>query len=162
PGHEPPAAGCDANLRVVTSKERDVMTRAIIIAASVAVVLTAAAPSAAPGSAAPPTSPPAIEPFLAPGYPTGTVSAREAHRLAWTAYEHGHRNVFTAAAPDFRPLQLTRFLKDDGVELSDLAISDDGTIVTFVRGTPPNRDGWVANPTSAATGADRTVWAART
>jgi dipeptidyl aminopeptidase/acylaminoacyl peptidase len=34
--------------------------------------------------------------------------------------------------------------------------------VTFVRGTAPNREGWVANPTSAATGADRTVWAART
>jgi hypothetical protein len=34
--------------------------------------------------------------------------------------------------------------------------------VTFVRGTQPNREGWIANPTSDARGADRTVWAALT
>src|SRR6516165_3031919 len=138
------------------------MKRAIIVAVFVVPVLTAVAPSASPIAAAGPASAPTIEQFLAPGYPTEIVSARKAERVAWTAYEHGQRNVFSAAAPDFKPLQLTRFLKDDGVELSDLAMSDDGTIVTFVRGTAPNREGWVANPTSAATGADRTVWAART
>ena len=35
-------------------------------------------------------------------------------------------------------------------------------IVVFVRGTQPNRDGWVANPTANPAGATRTIWAART
>ena len=44
--------------------------------------------------------------------------------------------------------------KDDGIELSDISISDDGSIVMFVRGTAPNREGWVANPTADPAGAD--------
>jgi dipeptidyl aminopeptidase/acylaminoacyl peptidase len=105
---------------------------------------------------------PTIDQFLMPGYPTEIVSARKVDRLAWTAYEHGQRNVYTAAAPAFNPVRLTSFLKDDGVELSSIEISDDGAVVVFVRGTQPNRDGWVANPTGNPAGADRTIWAART
>jgi dipeptidyl-peptidase 4 len=125
--------------------------RRLIVLLVVPVALTAA-----------PSGAPTIEQFLAPGYPTEIVSAKKADRLAWTAYEHGLRNVYTAAAPDFKPVRLTNFLKDDGVELSDVAISDDGAVVTFVRGTQPNREGWVANPTSGASGTDRSVWQART
>ena len=110
--------------------------------------------------AAAPAGAPTIEQFLAPGYPTEIVSAKKVDRIAWTAYEHGERNVYTAAAPDFKPQRLTNFLKDDGVELSDVAIADDGSVVTFVRGTQPNREGWVADPTSNPAGAERTVWAA--
>ena len=103
-----------------------------------------------------------IDAFLSPGYPTEIASAKKVDRIAWTAYERGRRNVYTAAAPAFTPVRLTSFTKDDGVELSDIAISDDGAVVTFVRGTAPNREGWVANPTSNPAGADRSVWAART
>src|SRR5689334_19614779 len=108
------------------------------------------------------TAGPTIEQFLAPGYPTEVVSAKKANRIAWTAYEHGQRNVYTAAAPGFAPTRLTNVTKDDGVELSDISISDDGSVVTFVRGTQPNREGWVANPTANPAGAERTVWVART
>src|SRR5262245_22716332 len=125
----------------------------IIFALIVVPVVLVAAPS--------PTAP-TIEQFLAPGYPTEIVSAKKADRIAWTAYEHGLRNVYTAAAPEFKPVRLTSFVTDDGVELSDVAISDDGSVVTFVRGTQPNREGWIANPTSASAGAERTVWAVKT
>jgi dipeptidyl aminopeptidase/acylaminoacyl peptidase len=112
-------------------------------------------PAAAPAA-------PTIEQFLMPGYPTEIVSARKVDRIAWTAYEHGRRNVYTASGPQFHALRVTNETKDDGVELGDLSISDDGAIVVFVRGTPPNRDGWVANPTANPDGATRTIWAART
>ena len=105
---------------------------------------------------------PTIEQFLSPAYPQDLVSAKKADRVAWWAYERGRRNVYSAAAPDFRPVRLTGFEEDNGVDISDLRISDDGMVVTFVRGTEPNRDGWVANPTSDPSGAERTVWAART
>jgi dipeptidyl-peptidase 4 len=106
--------------------------------------------------------PPTIEQFLMPGTPTEIVAAKNAERIAWTAYEHGLRNVYTAAAPDFAPVRLTNVTKDDGVELSDISISRDGRVIVFVRGTQPNRDGWVANPTANPAGASRTIWAART
>lgn len=104
----------------------------------------------------------AVDRFLAPAYPYELVSAKKAERIAWISYERGRRNVYTAAAPAFTPVRVTRHLQDDGVDLTGLSISDDGSIVVFVRGHDPNREGWVANPTSNADGAERTVWAART
>src|SRR5215472_6372494 len=76
---------------------------------------------------------PTIDQFMSPGFPSDLVSAKKADRVAWLADERGRRNVFTAAAPDWKPVRLTAFLDDNGVVLSDLSISDDGAIVAFVR-----------------------------
>ncbi len=105
---------------------------------------------------------PTIGQFLSPGFPLQLVSARDVDRIAWLAYEEGHRNVYTAAGPSFRPVRLTRFTDDDGIVLTDLSISADGRTVTFIRGSAPNRDGWVADPASNPTGSERAIWAART
>ena len=105
---------------------------------------------------------PTVDDFLAPAYPFELVSAPAADRIAWLSYESGRRNVYTAAAPGFRPVRLTRNLRDDGVDLTDLRISKDGATVVFVRGHAPNRNGWVANPTSDPRGAERAIWAAKT
>lgn len=91
-------------------------------------------------------SKPSIAQFLAPAMPADLVSARKADRIAWLSYEAGVRNVFSAAAPDFKPMQITKFHGDDGVTLSDLQLSDDGSSVAFVRGSEANREGWVADP----------------
>ena len=107
-------------------------------------------------------SKPTIEQFLSPAYPSELVSAKKADRVAWIAYDRGRRNIYTAAAPDFKPVRLTKFIDDDGVILSELEISDDGSIVTFVRGSEPNRIGWIANPSSDPQGPDRAIWAAYT
>jgi len=103
-----------------------------------------------------------VDQYLAPAYPYELVAARKADRIAWIAYERGRRNVYTAAAPAFTPQRVTANLQDDGVDLTSLSISNDGSVVVFVRGHDPNRDGWVANPASSADGAERNVWAART
>jgi dipeptidyl-peptidase 4 len=103
-----------------------------------------------------------IDRFIHPAFPSGLVSAAKTDRIAWLSNERGLRNVYTAVAPDFRPVRVTGFTEDDGVELSSLAISDDGGVVVFVRGSSPNRDGWVANPASHADGVVRELWAART
>lgn len=76
-----------------------------------------------------------IEAVLSPAYPYELVSARRTDRIAWLAYERGMRNVYTAAAPRFTPLRLTQFLEDDGTDLSSLSISEDGSVVVFVRGS---------------------------
>lgn len=105
---------------------------------------------------------PTIAQFLSPGFPAELVSAKKSDRIAWIVYERGLRNIYTAAAPNFRPVRLTKFLDADGTVLTDLSISDDGSTVVFVRGSEPNRDGWIANPNNLALGAERAIWTART
>ena len=105
---------------------------------------------------------PRYQQFLSPASPIEIVAARKADRLAWTAFEEGRRNAYFAAAPAFTPVRLTGFLNDDGVDLSAIQISDDGVTMAFVRGTAPNRDGWVANPSANPDGPDRAIWAVRT
>ena len=100
--------------------------------------------------------------YLSPAYPSEVVSAAKAERIAWIAYDQGKRNVYTAAAPAFTPVRLTSFMKDDGTDLTNIEISDDGSTVAFVRGHTPNRDGWIANPSSNPDGAERAIWAAKT
>jgi dipeptidyl aminopeptidase/acylaminoacyl peptidase len=103
-----------------------------------------------------------VAPFISPGFPSDLVSAKKADRIAWIVYERGLRNVYAASAPDFKPVRLTKFLADDGVVLSDLEISDDGSVVSFTRGSESNREGWIANPSSDPAGPERAIWAART
>jgi dipeptidyl-peptidase 4 len=100
--------------------------------------------------------------ILSPGFPYGLVAARGTDRIAWMENEEGMRNVYTAQAPDFEPVRLSETAADDGVDLSSLQISDDGSVVTFIRGHAPNRDGWIANPTSDPRGGAREIWAAST
>ena len=80
----------------------------------------------------------------------------------WMAYEEGKRNVYTAAAPAFSPVRLTSFTERRRHGHDRSGSADDGPIVVFVRGHAPNRDGWVANPSSNPDGAERAIWAART
>lgn len=104
---------------------------------------------------------PSIRDFLSPASPLDLASARHADRIAWMAYEEGKRNVYTAAGPDFKPKRLTDFTKDNGIELTDVSISDDGSMIVFVRGSAPNREGWIANPEHTPEGQQRTIWAVR-
>ena len=131
----------------------------VTLVLSVAAVLC----STFPGATAPaPGGAPTFRQFLSAAAPLEIVAAKKADRLAWPTFEEGKRNVFTAAAPAFVPRRLTAFLKDDGIDLSGVQISDDGAVVVFLRGTAPNRVGWAANPSANPDGPERAVWAVRT
>ena len=126
------------------------------------VVLTALTVGVGVGPRAAAQKPAGIEQYLSPAYPFELATAAKAERLAWLAYDQGKRNVYTAVAPAFQPVRVTAFMKDDGTDLTDISISDDGSAVAFVRGHTPNRDGWIANPSSDPAGSERAIWAART
>ena len=100
-----------------------------------------------------------LEQILSAPYPMHLVAAKNADRLAWVFYIEGERNVWTAAAPDFKPVNLTCFLKEEVFEIPDVQITDDGSTVVYVRGGDPNRRGWVTNPTSDAEGVEQAIWA---
>ena len=104
---------------------------------------------------------PTVAQFLSPSSPLSLGSAKKTDRLAWPAYERGMRNVYTAAAPAFTPVRLTSWLKDDGSDVSDVTLSDDGSVIVFVRGSDPNRVGWIANPLHDPNGQERAIWAVR-
>ncbi len=125
----------------------------LVVALAGGTLTHAVAPVAAAG--------PTIQQFLKPGFPFELVAAASTDRIAWLSYEEGKRNVFTAAAPDFKPVRVTNFTKDDGIDLTNLEISTDGRTFVFVRGTAPNTVGWNANPTSDPNGAERAIWGAR-
>jgi dipeptidyl aminopeptidase/acylaminoacyl peptidase len=103
-----------------------------------------------------------LEQILSPPYPWGLVSAKNADRIAWVFYSKGERNVWTAAAPDFKPVNLTGFVKDEVFEIPDVYITDDGKTVVFVKGGNPNSEGWVTNSRSDPDGMEQAIWAVRT
>jgi len=103
-----------------------------------------------------------IDQFLSPPSPLEMGVARKADRIAYVVYEKGMRNVYTAAAPDYKPVRITKFLDDDGVDVGSVRLSDDGSTVTFISGHGQNRVGWIANPSHDPNGPDRAIWAAKT
>jgi dipeptidyl aminopeptidase/acylaminoacyl peptidase len=109
-----------------------------------------------------PQAPPLYQQFLSNANPLELVAAKKVDRIAWTVYDEGKRNAYTAVAPTFTPVRLTSFLKDEGTDIAQIRISDDGSTVVFCRGTVPNRDGWVANASADPAGAERAIWAVRT
>ena len=104
---------------------------------------------------------PTIGQFMGAASPLEVVAARKVDRIAWVAYDQGKRNVYTAAAPAFAPVRLTSYLKDDGVDLTNVRISAAGSTVVFIRGSAPNRQGWNANPSGDPNGSEQAIWAAR-
>ena len=103
-----------------------------------------------------------LEQVLSAPYPTNLVSARSADRIAWVFNSEGARNIWTAAGPDFAPVNLTGYGKDEVFEVPSVELTADGSIVVYVRGGNPNSRGWVTNPTSDPAGVEQAIWAVRT
>ncbi len=139
-------------IRLLPARSALIATRVVIVAVS----LAATVPILLRGQARP-----TVAQFLSPASPLTLVSARKADRLAWMAYDRGMRNVYTASAPGFAPTRLTNFTADDGTDLTNVSVSDDGSVIVFVRGSAPNRFDWVANPSHDPDGAERAIWAVR-
>lgn len=64
---------------------------------------------------------------------TGLAGARNTEQFAWIENAAGIRNIWVAQ-PGHPARRVTAYADDDGVELSELTLSDDGTRVAFVRG----------------------------
>ena len=136
------------------------LPRRSVLALSIATILAATQSATAQQSAPPEKF--SLEQIMGYAFPYSLVSADRADRLAWISNEKGLRNVYTATPPDYRPIRLTHWAEDDGVDLQRLQISADGSTIVFIRGHGANRAGWVANPSGFAQGVDRSLWAVST
>ncbi|MEE3151377.1 MAG: hypothetical protein VX300_03805, partial [Acidobacteriota bacterium] len=139
---------------------RTVATSILGILITILVIVPTATPAS--GWQASSVGPYTIQQILDPAYPVEVTASKSAERIAWISYERGMRNVYTAAGPNFEPVKLTAVETDDGNDMTDVTLSDDGSTIVFVRGHTPNRDGWIANPTSNADGAERVITGVRT
>jgi dipeptidyl aminopeptidase/acylaminoacyl peptidase/D-alanyl-D-alanine dipeptidase len=94
-------------------------------------------------------------------YPSDLVAAATGSRIAWVLNERGHRNIWVAEAPEYRARRITRYLADDGQELTNLAFTPDGNTVIFVRGGDhdSNWPGDPPDPTSSPVAPKVEIWA---
>jgi hypothetical protein len=132
---------------------------AAIVAADVAPPMaspaTAQAVTARPAAAHPAAEP--VEAFtiadiLSAPFPSGHVAARTGDRVAWVRNDRGVRNIWVAAAPEWRPRQVTGHDRDVGQDLSGLEFLPDGRRLLYEVGGTPNRAGEHPNPASLADG----------
>ncbi len=98
-------------------------------------------------------------------YPSSLVASADGGTIAWVLNQRGIRNIFVAAAPGYEPRMITTYNADDGQELSNVSISNDGKYVVYVRGGDHDSN-WPApqppNPALSTTAPDMQVWSVAT
>jgi dipeptidyl aminopeptidase/acylaminoacyl peptidase len=99
-----------------------------------------------------------LEEILRTPFPENLTAAKRVNRIAWTLDHEGKRNVWVAEGPQFTARELTAYQEDDGQELSDLSLSEDGNTLVYTRGGGKNPAGQYPNPTSNPAGVEQTVW----
>src|SRR6476469_9199705 len=75
-----------------------------------------------------------IEQYLKAPFASELSAAPSGGKIAWILDERGARNIWVAAAPDYKGRRLTSYTADDGQDLGDLAWSADGRYLLYTRG----------------------------
>ncbi len=99
-----------------------------------------------------------IEQVMSAPFASALTSAPVGARFAWIENEQGHRNVWTASAPDFTAHKITSFDQDDGQEIADLAWAPDGSYLLFTRGGDFENGGENPNPALTLQKPDQSIW----
>lgn len=100
-----------------------------------------------------------VEDIMKSPFPSGLISCRGKDRVAWVFNMEGKRNIWVADGPEWKPRQVTFYKEDNGIEISHLSFSPDGSVIVYVLGGPPNRQGEFPNPVSDPRGAKQEIWA---
>jgi dipeptidyl aminopeptidase/acylaminoacyl peptidase len=102
-----------------------------------------------------------LEQVLSAPFPSELVAAPGGGKVAWLLNERGVRNVWTAAAPDFKGARLTNYTRDDGQDMGQLGWTPDGKAVIYVRGGDLEFLGRPdPNPAADTAGVDQSIWIA--
>ena len=102
-----------------------------------------------------------LEQVLSAPFPSELIVAPGGGKVAWLLNERGARNVWTAAAPDFKGVRLTNYTQDDGQDMGQLRWTPDGKAVVYVRGGDLEFLGHSApNPMADTGGVDQSIWIA--
>ena len=120
-------------------------------------ILTSMIPRAQPRPVSAPKNKALLEALLATPLVYQPVAAADGRSLAFVARVARTRAIyFLRVGESAKPV--VRYSDDDGQDLTQVALSPDGSLLSFVRGGPPNSKGEVPNPRSLATPPLRQVW----
>src|SRR5947209_20325931 len=75
-----------------------------------------------------------LEQVLSAPFPSELVAAPGGGKIAWLLNERGARNIWIAAAPDYKGVRLTAYKDDDGIDIGQLRWMPDASAVVYVRG----------------------------
>jgi dipeptidyl aminopeptidase/acylaminoacyl peptidase len=123
------------------------------LAAKIAFLSVAAAAYAASGSFT-------IDQVLSAPFASNLIAAPNGKAVAWLLNERGARNIWIAAAPDWKGRKLTAFNQDDGQDIDDLAWAPDASYLLFARGGDFENAEDNPNPGLSPAKPDQSVWLA--
>jgi dipeptidyl aminopeptidase/acylaminoacyl peptidase len=102
-----------------------------------------------------------LEQVLSAPFPSELVAAPGGGKVAWLLNERGARNVWMAAAPDYKGVRLTSYKDDDGIDIGQLRWMPDGSAVVYVRGGDLEFLGRPdPNPNADPGGTEQAIWIA--
>jgi dipeptidyl aminopeptidase/acylaminoacyl peptidase len=87
-----------------------------------------------------------IDRYLKAPFASELSAAPTGERVAWILDERGARNIWVAAAPDYKGRRLTPYSEDDGQDLGEIAWSADGRFLVYSRGGDLDTNGDIPNP----------------
>jgi len=100
-----------------------------------------------------------LEQVLSAPFPSELVAAPGGAKVAWLLNERGARNVWMAAAPDFKGVRLTSYAADDGQDIGQLQWTPDGSAVVYTRGGDLEfLDRPDPNPSTNPDGVEQDIW----
>jgi dipeptidyl aminopeptidase/acylaminoacyl peptidase len=100
-----------------------------------------------------------IEQYLSAPFPSEMHAAPGGGRVVWLLNERGARNLWVAAAPDYKGRRLTAYKEDDGQDVGMIEWTADARSIIYVRGGNLEQIGQAApNPLSFAQMPDQSIW----
>lgn len=100
-----------------------------------------------------------IEQYLSSPFPSEMHAAPGGGKVVWLLNERGARNLWVAAAPDYKGRRLTSYKEDDGQDVGMIEWTADGRSILYVRGGNLEQTGQASpNVTSYAQMPDQSIW----
>jgi len=100
-----------------------------------------------------------IDQYLGAPFASEVHAAPGGGKVVWLLNERGARNLWVAAAPDYKGHRLTAYKEDDGQDLGMITWTADGRSIIYVRGGNLEQIGQaIPNPRSLAQMPDQSIW----
>jgi len=100
-----------------------------------------------------------VDQYLGAPFPSEMHAAPGGGRVVWLLNERGARNLWVAAAPDYKGRRLTSYKEDDGQDVGMIEWTADGRSIVYVRGGNLEQIGQAnPNPRSLAQMPDQSIW----
>lgn len=115
-----------------------------------------ALPWLSPLAAATPTF--TIDDVMSAPFASHPLASPKGAAVVWILNERGQRNLWTAAAPEWKGRKLTHFDTDDGQEIDEVSWDPKGKYVLFTRGGDFETDRESPNPALSPERPEQAIW----